>query len=107
MTYKKKVKGSCGECGCTDVYADHEYLPDFIIGNVVLETKGIWNDKYKMVELQKAYPDYTFVMLFQNAAKKVTKKVTYIDWAKNKGLQALDIKKDWVTELKEIIKKHK
>lgn len=81
----------CGACGSTEIIEDKEYNPDFTLKStkIILEVKGIFSasDRRKMVAVVEQNPDREFVMVFQDANKKISpkSKYTYGTWCnKNK-----------------------
>ena len=108
MTFEYKIKEQnckCDSCGGSKIFSSHNYLPDFLIGHVVLETKGKWDaiGRKKILALQNQYPLTTFVMLFQQD-QKITKKTRYSDFCKKHTIPCLFERDNWIPELKSIIK---
>lgn len=69
---------------------DHQYKPDFILGNgIIIEAKGEFRpaDRRKMLAVKRAHPDLDIRFVFQNANNKLNKKskTTYAKWAERNG----------------------
>lgn len=113
LEYKQRINNVvCESCGCTNnIYQVRTYLPDFVIGNVVLEAKGRWvaSDRSKINNLVQSHRGVTFVMLFQNPNQKTSKKRgTYAEWCDKNGILWLGYNDpSWITKLKTIIKDSK
>jgi len=72
------------------------YTPDWKISDTLyLETKGLFSqeDRRKMKVVKETYPNITFILLFQNAQKKIAKnsKTTYAKWAEKNGFYWCEI----------------
>ena len=84
----KGKKGKCHECGSTQISIEHTYIPDFIIGNLVIEAKGYFDSKTrsKMISVKKANPtlDIRMLFMFDNWVTKL-KKQRYSDWCNKNG----------------------
>lgn len=109
LDYVTPVRNAqCADCGCSSVYQKHTYLPDFVLKNrtVVLESKGIWTAESRAMHkvLAETYKNITFVLLFQNPHKKISKRVTYSGWCDINNILWLSDKSDWIPRLKEVIK---
>lgn len=85
---------------------ENKYNPDFKLGpNFYLETKGLFTsaDRRKMKAVIEQNPNITFVMIFQDPNKKISKssKTSYASWCDKNGIE-------WGTteDLCDIIKKH-
>ena len=65
------------------------YIPDFKIGNVYLETKGYFppEQRRKMKAVKAANPDLDIRIIFQSPHNKINKrsKTTYSMWAEKNG----------------------
>ena len=65
------------------------YIPDFQVGDVYLETKGFFKptDRRKMVAVKKSNPDLDIRLVFQAPYNKISKKskTTYAKWAEKNG----------------------
>lgn len=79
-------------------YVVHKtYTPDFQLSpTIFVETKGYFKpmDRQKQLLVKKQYPNVTFILIFQDSTKVITKgsKTTYKIWAENNGFKTLDIK---------------
>jgi hypothetical protein len=84
------------------------YRPDFIIGNMMIETKGYFRsaaDRQKLLLVKEQYPELDLRLLFQNANLPIYKgsKTTYAQWAESNGFLYADkgtIPQSWLMELK-------
>ena len=69
----------------------NRYTPDFSFGKTYVEAKGYWkpSDRRKMLEVIKQHPDKKFIMFFQDASVKLTKrgKMTYGEWCDKQGIE--------------------
>ncbi len=93
LEYSSTVRGGvCKDCGSRSVLKKRIYTPDFIITTkkgkvkVYVEAKGRFTsqDRSKMLDVLKAHPGITLVMLFQRD-NKIDAKRKYSDWCiKNK-----------------------
>ena len=68
---------------------EHNYIPDFRVGDVYLETKG-WlkpSDRRKRLAVKKCNPDLDIRLVFQAPYNKISKrsKTTYAMWAEKNG----------------------
>ena len=68
---------------------EHNYIPDFRVGDVYLEAKGYFpaDQRRKMKAVKKANPDLDIRIIFQNPLKKISKtsKTSYAMWAEKNG----------------------
>lgn len=71
--------------------SNHKYTPDFKVGDVYYETKGIWDsdDRKKMLLVRDQHPDKQFIMVFYNSNYKIYKgsKTTYAMWCDKHGIK--------------------
>jgi hypothetical protein len=85
----KYVKDTCPSCGHKIKVGT--YTPDFQIGNLVIESKGLFTkeDRDKMVKVKRDNPTLDICMLFMSN-NKLTKssKYRYLDWAEKFGFKA-------------------
>lgn len=70
----------------------HIYTPDFPISKkIFLEAKGkfVFQDRKKHLLLKEQYPDLTFILVFQNANQRISKKskTTYSMWCDKHGIK--------------------
>lgn len=76
------------------------YIPDFTLKTgIYLECKGRFtaHDRFKMLWLKQQYPEYIFLLLFQNSSVRITKtsKTTYAMWAEKNGFDYGDWRQGW------------
>tara|TARA_R100000781_G_scaffold32462_3_gene23687 strand:+ start:2236 stop:2583 length:348 start_codon:yes stop_codon:yes gene_type:complete len=68
---------------------ESNYIPDFKVGNIYLETKGYFKaaDRRKMLAVKKGNPDLDIRLVFQAPHNKISKKskTTYAMWATKHG----------------------
>lgn len=83
------------------------YTPDFPVGKrIIIETKGRFqtNDRMKMLEVKKQYPEYEFRFVFSNANAKISKvsQTSYGRWCDNNGFKWANktIPLEWIEEIK-------
>jgi len=81
------------------------YTPDYKIANgIIIECKGFWKpqDRLKMLEVIKQYPDLDIRMVFQDAHKKINKgsSTTYADWCEKYNIKYShkEIPEEWFIE---------
>lgn len=86
------------------------YTPDFIVGDIFIETKGWMRnaaERQKMVLVAQEHPELDIRMVFQNAKNVIYKgsHTTYAKWAEDHGFQWADggkIPQTWINEMKEL-----
>ena len=70
---------------------ESNYIPDFKVGNIYLETKGYFKaaDRRKMLAVKKGNPDLDIRLVFQAPHNKISKKskTTYAMWATKHGFK--------------------
>lgn len=72
---------------------ERQYTPDFVCNatRTIVETKGYFpaEDRSKMIAVRRANPDWTWVLVFQDPDKKISKTsaTTYRQWAEKNGFQ--------------------
>lgn len=80
----------CAECGSEEVDKQAWYLPDFVLGNVILEPKGKWTaqGRKKMKAFVEQWPDLRLIMIFQydNWLTK-SHKGKYSTWCEANGIE--------------------
>lgn len=82
------------------------YCPDFVIGNVLIEAKGLLDadTRQKMIAVKKAHPELDIRIVFMRANNTLSKnsKTTYGDWATKNGFPWADgrIPEEWVEGLR-------
>lgn len=85
------------------------YLPDFVSGNIVIESKGYFydsaRDRKKLLLVREQHPDLDIRLVFSDAKKKISKKskTTYGQWATDFGFKWADrgvIPDAWIKEMK-------
>ena len=78
----------------------HRYLPDFVVGNIIIEVKGRFDsaDRVKHLNIRKHYghPDdggLDIRFLFSNPRQKISKKsqTTYAMWCERHGFKYADL----------------
>jgi len=84
---------------------DRTYCPDFVIGDVIVETKGRFTGedraKHLLIKAQHLDKEVRFVFLYDNKLSK-TSNTRYSDWATKHGFKyALTaIPDEWIDEFK-------
>lgn len=67
------------------------YTPDFLVGNILIETKGYFKsaDRSKHLSIKEQHPELDIRFIFQNANNKLNKtsKTTYGQWADKHGFK--------------------
>lgn len=67
------------------------YTPDFIIGDIIIEAKGLWTveDRKKHLLIREQHPHLDIRLVFQNARNKIRKgsDTTYAAWCEKKGIK--------------------
>lgn len=82
----------------------HEYIPDFKIGSMYIETKGYLkpSDRSKMKQIKKQYPELDIRFVFMSADNRLTakSKTTYGEWAEKNGFPWCEsvIPQEWLNE---------
>lgn len=94
------------------VEENHNYTPDFpVTKSLIIETKGRFQtaDRMKMLKIKAQYPDIEFRFVFTNSKAHISKasQTTYARWCEKNGFKYADklIPSEWITEIKEILKK--
>ena len=68
---------------------EHNYIPDFRVGDIYIECKGWFKstDRRKMLAVKKSHPDLDIRFVFQSPYNKLSKrsKTTYAMWADKHG----------------------
>ena len=87
-----------------------KYLPDFLSGNIVIETKGWFGrqgakERQKLILLKEQHPDLDFRIVFSDARKPIYKgsPTTYAQWADDHGFKWATkgiVPKAWLKEMK-------
>ena len=71
--------------------SNHKYYPDWVVGNMILETKGIWEkaDREKILYVLAQHPGLDLRMVFQKPNTPIYKgsKTTYANWCDKKGIK--------------------
>lgn len=71
--------------------SDHKYYPDWCVGDMILETKGLWDqqDREKIVHVLAQNPGIDLRMVFENPNLPIYKgsKTTYAGWCDKKGIK--------------------
>lgn len=91
LRYLRRVsRGICSACKGTRVSQQRTYLPDFIIGDIILEVKGYFHsaDRAKMLAVMEGNPgtDLRFLFGADNKIKKGSDD-RYSDWCTKHGFQ--------------------
>jgi hypothetical protein len=79
------------------------YTPDFIIGDIIIEAKGLWTveDRKKHLLIREQHPHLDIRLVFQNASNKIRKgsNTTYACWCEKKGIKYANkqIPKSWLS----------
>jgi hypothetical protein len=85
------------------------YLPDFVINNIIIETKGYFydsaKDRQKLILIKEQHPDLDIRLVFSDASKSIYKgsPTTYGQWANDHGFKYSDkgvIPDEWIREMK-------
>ncbi|HFK4065594.1 TPA: endonuclease I [Kluyvera georgiana] len=67
------------------------YTPDFLVGNILIETKGYFKpaDRSKHLAIKEQHPELDIRFVFQNSNNKLSKnsKTTYGQWADKHGFK--------------------
>ena len=78
----------------------HKYLPDFVVGNIIIEAKGRFESedrsKHLLIRKQYGHPDeggLDIRFLFSNPRQKISKKsqTTYAMWCERYGFKYADL----------------
>jgi len=90
LPYFISKKGKCSLCTSGIVFVSKTYIPDFIIGSLIIEAKGrfVSSDRTKMLATKEANPNLDIRMLFmrdQWCTKKKRKK--YSDWCNDHNIK--------------------
>ena len=78
------------------------YTPDFIVGDIIIEAKGVWTveDRKKHLLVREQHPHLDIRLVFQNARNKIRKgsDTTYAAWCEKKGIKYAHqtIPKSWL-----------
>jgi hypothetical protein len=92
-----------------------KYLPDFRVGNIILEGKGWFGrgakERQKLVLVRESNPELDIRLVFSDANKKIYKDspTTYGDWADDHGFKWSTkgvIPSAWINDLKRESKRH-
>lgn len=84
-----------------DYVVSRTYTPDFIIGDIIVETKGRFTsaDRTKMLKVKEYNPQYEIRLWFMRDNWLTSKKKSkYSDWAKKHGFKyhvGLTLPKKW------------
>ncbi len=88
------------------------YMPDFILGDIIIEVKGSWfdsEDRQKLIRVKEQHPHLDIRIVFDRATSKIYKgsKTTLGKWADDHGFPYADkgtIPLSWLLEAKERLK---
>ena len=68
----------------------HKYYPDWVVGDMILETKGLWDqkDREKILHILEQHPNIDLRMVFENPNLPIYKgsKTTYGAWCDKHGI---------------------
>lgn len=81
------IKKYCPKCG--EAIQKGKYIPDFEIGNLIVEVKGRFTaiDRKKHISVRELNPDLDIRILFQRDQKIGKNSTTkYSDWCDKKGI---------------------
>jgi hypothetical protein len=88
-----------------------KYLPDFRVGNIIIETKGWFGrsgakERQKLVLVRESNPELDVRIVFSDANKPIYKgsPTTYGDWATDHGFKYSTkgiVPTAWIKDLKE------
>ena len=98
------IKKCCPECGA--IIQRGKYIPDFIIGNLVVEVKGRFTaqDRKKHVSVRELNPDVDIRILFQRdqkiAKNSTTKYSTWCDKQKIVYAFGETVPQEWIEDSK-------
>lgn len=98
------VKKYCPHCG--EIIQKGTYIPDFIIGKLIVEVKGRFTaqDRKKHVSVHELHPDKDIRILFQRDQKLGKgSRTTYSEWCDKKGIIYAfgeTIPESWIEESK-------
>ncbi len=84
-----------------------KYLPDFRVGNIIIETKGWFGqgakERQKLIFVRQSNPELDIRLVFSDANKKIykTSPTTYAMWADHNGFKWATkvVPSSWITEL--------
>jgi hypothetical protein len=85
------------------------YLPDFVIKNIVIESKGYFynsaRDRQKLILVKEQHPELDIRLVFSDANKSIYKgsPTTYGKWAGDHGFKWADkgvVPAAWIKEMK-------
>jgi Phage endonuclease I len=96
--------------GCDMPAREARYLPDFRVGNIIIETKGWFGrngarERQKLVLLKEQHPDLDIRIVFSDARKPLYKgsPTTYAMWATDHGFTYSTkgiVPQRWIVHLK-------
>jgi hypothetical protein len=91
-----------------------KYLPDFRVGNIIIETKGWFGrqsakERQKFVLLKEQHPELDIRFVFTNDTKPIYKgsPTTFADWARDHGFKWSSggrVPREWIDDLKKEMK---
>lgn len=71
--------------------SQHKYYPDWLVAGMILETKGLWDqkDREKVLLVMEQHPEVDLRMVFENPKLPIYKgsKTTYAAWCDKKGIK--------------------
>ncbi|PCI28254.1 endodeoxyribonuclease [Candidatus Wolfebacteria bacterium] len=89
------------------------YLPDFRVGNIVIEVKGFFDspDRTKIRKVREEHPEIDLRMFFGDFTKKIHKnsKTSYKAWCEKQGILCCQkvIPNSWIIDLQQEAKRIK
>jgi hypothetical protein len=92
------------------------YLPDFRVGDIIIEAKGWWGrqgakERQKFILLKEQHPELDIRFVFSNANKPIYKgsPTTFANWADDHGFKWSEkvVYTKWIEDLKKEMKRCK
>jgi len=98
-------RGVCRECASKNVAKIRHYIPDFVIGNMIIEVKGNFraSDRSKMLSVREHNPKFDVRFVFSRNNKLTrTSKLRYSDWCVKHGFAYTfkEVPKEWFKNVK-------
>ena len=95
----------CLKCNSDLIIKPRKYVPDFVIGDTIIEAKGIFNSqeriKARSLHIQLVKWDFRMVFMYDNWITKKHKS-KYSDWCEKNGVTYAigKIPKEWIEEIR-------
>jgi len=95
----------CLQCDSSLIIKPRKYIPDFVIGNMIIEAKGIFDSaertKARSLNIQLVEWDFRMVFMYDNWITKKHKS-KYSDWCEKNGITYAigKIPKAWFKDLR-------